>query len=854
VHVQWQLGKGVAAVLTDLKFVLSSLKRPSSAARHTVSKIRSAGGMQELGHLFHPRTLVELPDGSYVVAEMAETRLPVISLETGQITRRLLEKPLTDNGLGPSALVLTDDATALIVVQERCLLKLKLPTGAKLATYYAPSESLFQGGDIVDGVLYVVDARKGGTCAFDPVSLKPIERPTCGTFHVRYHDPESYFPIDPPPPPEPADWIIEPHALRAHPQGLMIVDAGKRSILVFDTRDGSLVRTYGPFISPMDAIMIDGTLVVSDEGHIQLVNPVSGDFLGEKIGPLRPTIEEHPWPIFAKGICASAGGFTLTETLPMAKLHAFRLGSDGPIRGDPVGAPLTEPATTHYDCVVVGGGTVGSGSARDIAACGFKVLLVEADPVLGGVWARNKYPGLRLHAPGTSYRFLSLAPKWQANDLRQGEWDRMLYRPTQEEILEYIQSLAQHPNITVRTSTSLCYVEEGEGGHHHVVTSNGTFTTRTVFYATGCYEVTAGKAFTPFPTASVTNGALVVHSSQMSAHKAAWDAAPRKFLLGASKAAIDVLGTCDPDDTSIVWAHRGHIIFTNRANLVNATLEVPKMRKAEAKKARAAALSGTDTANKLLREQNYAAYNQLYISSGKGVSVGQPLSRSGTAQRGGIEDEAVIARCRQFAARQVILESARVVHGQLNLVDEKGQLTLVGANEVVVLCTGQRAEGFGPTYHRECAQINARGCFMPYAVSGSAANCATYWVSMCVNYLDGKRDAYSDGRLKDAALSVAKHMEGIPDKSPWACFMTYLAANQLDVAGLIFPWKAVGSGDMLASPRWLEWYGRDLDPRAAMKLLAKSDYDDKVEMSGVTLDDATSNADAGVAVEKTGGS
>ena len=39
------------------------------------------------------------------------------------------------------------------------------------------------------------------------------------------------------------------------------------------------------------------------------------------------------------------------------------------------------------------------------------------EAVVGGVWAKNDYPGLRLHAPGGSYRSFSLAPAWQ----REGE-------------------------------------------------------------------------------------------------------------------------------------------------------------------------------------------------------------------------------------------------------------------------------------------------------------------------------------------------------------------------------------------------------------------------------------------------
>ena len=83
---------------------------------------------------------------------------------------------------------------------------------------------------------------------------------------------------------------------------------------------------------------------------------------------------------------------------------------------------------------------------------------------------------------------------------------------------------------------------------------------------------------------------------------------------------------------------------------------------------------------------------------------------------------------------------------------------------------------------------------------------------------------YVDGRLHEAAKRVGDHMGSLPDKSPWASFMTFLGTNQLEIAPLIFPWPAVGAGDLAFSPRWTEWYGKDLDVRAATKLLSQKQY------------------------------
>ena len=113
---------------------------------------------------------------------------------------------------------------------------------------------------------------------------------------------------------------------------------------------------------------------------------------------------------------------------------------------------------------------------------------------------------------------------------------------------------------------------------------------------------------------------------------------------------------------------------------------------------------------------------------------------------------------------------------------------------------------------------------------------------MIVDYLDGTPNAYSDNRFSDAAMMVAQHMETLQDRSPWALSMTYLAANQLDTAHLVFPWEAVGAGDLAGSPRWNEWYGRHLAVRASCALLKAEEYDDSAEtLTGSTVELAVSD-------------
>ena len=106
------------------------------------------------------------------------------------------------------------------------------------------------------------------------------------------------------------------------------------------------------------------------------------------------------------------------------------------------------------------------------------------------MWVHNDYPGLRLQGVGTAWRCLSLAPDFHKQtdnnqhnnsnnyDIIQDNNNskdhqtttkmnkkmktesslepdsRLLYCPLASETLSYIQSMADHPNITVFTNTS----------------------------------------------------------------------------------------------------------------------------------------------------------------------------------------------------------------------------------------------------------------------------------------------------------------------------------------------------------------------------------------------------------------
>ena len=155
----------------------------------------------------------------------------------------------------------------------------------------------------------------------------------------------------------------------------------------------------------------------------------------------------------------------------------------------------------------------------------------------------------------------------------------------------------------------------------------------------------------PFNPTTVTNGAKVVHSSELSANLAAWEAAPHRYVVGASKAALDVITSLDVAEAEsgrLTWAHRGHIIFTNREKVSVAHIGegLPHTEKAQAQaqavEVMKGMIQGTATGNQLLKNQAFEGYCKMFLSSGKGHYVREPLSRMGTAQRGGVESEANI--------------------------------------------------------------------------------------------------------------------------------------------------------------------------------------------------------------------
>ena len=243
----------------------------------------------------------------------------------------------------------------------------------------------------------------------------------------------------------------------------------------------------------------------------------------------------------------------------------------------------------------------------------------------------------------------------------------------------------------------ICIIVDS-GGSFVVSTSRGPINVRAIVFAQGAHETTAGSPHWPIDPSKVTNGARVMHSSGLGDGKQ-FHGARRKFVIGASKAAIDILETLDPGDESVVWAHRGHIMFHNREAIHEAmTAGVPTPPKM---------IAQAEVGNLFLKNQQFSPAFDGMLTSGRGICVGQPMAQQ-PVLRGGVESEESIAYARQFLPHQVIISSIRCHEGVLQLCLEDGRTMDVEPEDAVVLCTGQRVEGAGEGSYWKRATHNRR--------------------------------------------------------------------------------------------------------------------------------------------------
>jgi cyclohexanone monooxygenase len=136
-----------------------------------------------------------------------------------------------------------------------------------------------------------------------------------------------------------------------------------------------------------------------------------------------------------------------------------------------------------YDAIVVGAGFAGLYMLHRLRLQGMRVRVFEAGDGVGGTWFWNCYPGARCDVESMQYSYSFSEEIQQA-------WVWSERYPRQEEILKYINHVADHLNLR----TDIQFNTQVNGGHFQpnsttwsVQTSDGqSHTARFLITATGC--------------------------------------------------------------------------------------------------------------------------------------------------------------------------------------------------------------------------------------------------------------------------------------------------------------------------------------------------------------------------------
>ncbi|WP_163751608.1 flavin-containing monooxygenase [Mycolicibacterium helvum] len=118
----------------------------------------------------------------------------------------------------------------------------------------------------------------------------------------------------------------------------------------------------------------------------------------------------------------------------------------------------------EFSTLIVGAGVSGIAAAHRYRQAGVPYVLIEAAATVGGTWAKNTYPGVRLDTPtfGYSYSFA-----------QRGDWPNQFARGG--EILDYLRDVAERAGITneIEFSTRLVRLRWDEDARQWEATTRG---------------------------------------------------------------------------------------------------------------------------------------------------------------------------------------------------------------------------------------------------------------------------------------------------------------------------------------------------------------------------------------------
>ena len=110
-----------------------------------------------------------------------------------------------------------------------------------------------------------------------------------------------------------------------------------------------------------------------------------------------------------------------------------------------------------YDAVVVGAGFAGLAMLHRLRRAGFTARVYEAGTGVGGTWFWNRYPGARCDVPSMEYSY-------QFSDELQQEWEWSEKYSPQEEILRYLNHVADRfdlrRDIQLETRVTAAHFDE----------------------------------------------------------------------------------------------------------------------------------------------------------------------------------------------------------------------------------------------------------------------------------------------------------------------------------------------------------------------------------------------------------